>query len=324
MALFILSRSEAMKKAREIISMADRAYYNLKTNPDVWDVIKAADIGASVSSLAELEGLRPEKVMFYVQGQKREELKQLYDSGIEKFVVDNENDLKKIEEIGGELWIRVKMREHTFYTGKYFVYGMGWERVKEILRRRKANLMFHRKTQNVGEWDLKEEFRIFEDVFSHIEEINIGGGLPARYANSNPDIPSIKSRIQDFREYLNDNGILMSMEPGRYIAAPSVRLETEVINAYGNTLVVDASIFNASMDTFLLNLRLPVMGEGKGSRKYLIKGYSMDSLDIFRYKVLMEEKSIGDKIIFLNAGAYNFYTEFSHLPRIRTEVVDDF
>jgi hypothetical protein len=59
--------------------------------------------------------------------------------------------------------------------------------------------------------------------------------------------------------------------------------------------------------------------------KFLIKGRSPDSLDIFRYKVFLREKpKIGDKIVFKNVGAYNFYTDFNNLPRIKTVIMDDF
>ena len=64
--------------------------------------------------------------------------------------------------------------------------------------------------------------------------------------------------------------------------------------------------------------------EEKGE-KFLIKGRSPDSLDIFRYKVFLREKpKIGDKIVFKNVGAYNFYTDFNNLPRIKTVIMDDF
>ena len=328
MARFILSRDAVISRARELVGMADRAYYNLKTNVEVGKVVAASglDIGLSVSSVAELQDIgKAGNVLFYLQGQGLGEVKRLYDSGITRFVADNRNDLEKILKVGGEVWIRVKMREHTIYTGKYFVYGFRWDKAIDIIRKLgHANIMFHRKTQNVGEWVLEKEFSVFSNVFDRIGEVNIGGGLPVRYANSNPDMESILSSIRSFREFLNDNGMELGIEPGRYIAAPAVRLETEVINAYDGNLIVDASIYNAYMDTFLFNLRLPVIDENQGDFQYLIKGCSMDSLDIFRYKARLPEKRIGDKVVFINAGAYNFHTEFSGLPRIRTEVVERF
>jgi ornithine decarboxylase len=42
---------------------------------------------------------------------------------------------------------------------------------------------------------------------------------------------------------------------------------------------------------------------------------------MFRYKVKLPEVKVGDKIIFLNAGAYNFSTNFCRLNELKTEIV---
>ncbi|MEM3690611.1 MAG: decarboxylase, partial [Candidatus Micrarchaeia archaeon] len=88
--------------------------------------------------------------------------------------------------------------------------------------------------------------------------------------------------------------------------------------------IVDCSVYNCAMDTFIMNTRLLVEGEleeGLG-RRYLIKGCTPDSIDIFRYNVWLREVKPGDKIVFINAGAYNFYSDFDGLEKIKTEVVD--
>ena len=65
--------------------------------------------------------------------------------------------------------------------------------------------------------------------------------------------------------------------------------------------------------------------EDKNDGKYyLIKGNSPTRDDIFRYKVKLKNPKIGDKIIFLNAGAYNYTTDFFGFKKLPTEVVEDF
>ncbi|MBT5924699.1 decarboxylase, partial [Candidatus Woesearchaeota archaeon] len=51
---------------------------------------------------------------------------------------------------------------------------------------------------------------------------------------------------------------------------------------------------------------------------YVIKGITPCSLDLFRYRVYLNEPKVGDKITFLNAGAYNFSTEFCDLEKLET------
>ena len=79
------------------------------------------------------------------------------------------------------------------------------------------------------------------------------------------------------------------------------------------------------MDTFIANIRLNIAGEttAEEGRPFTIKGITPDSLDIFRYRVFLPKKpKIGEQITFLNAGAYNFSTDFCKLPKIPTEVVE--
>ena len=58
---------------------------------------------------------------------------------------------------------------------------------------------------------------------------------------------------------------------------------------------------------------------------FLIKGNSPTRDDIFRYKVkLNKDIKVGDKIIFLNAGAYNYATDFFGDHKLETEIKEDF
>ncbi len=336
MAIFILSKRKVIEQYNKLKEIADTVGYNYKTNPLVGKIIEqSTDAPISVSSLNDaMEIGQKERINYIVQGETLDEIKLLRKSGVKTFIVDNENDLQKVLSLKEptSLFIRMKVREHTIYTGKYFVYGINWMKLPKLIEKISKNknieslgIHFHRKTQNVGEWMLVEEFSdiLTKEIAHNLDTIIIGGGIPIRYANSNPDITSIFRKISEFRKFVNSFGLKFAVEPGRYIAAPAVKLETKIINAYERNLILDCSIYNAYMDTFLIHTRLPVEGETDHGYKYLLKGKSPDSLDIFRYRVFFpEEKKIGDKITFLNAGAYNFYTEFNNMPKIKTLIVD--
>ena len=339
MARFILSRRVALRQYSIARSYCDALAYSYKTNPYVWEVLRETDSLVGISSLASMERVEGERTVYYLQGEREEEMSYLLDEGVRWFIVDNEPELKKVMKVVGErgerinLFIRIKMREHTIYTGKHFVYGIDWRKASKLIEGLRGSHLidqlgvhFHRKTQNVGEWSLREDVsEALADSLKHLDWVNIGGGIPVRYANSKPEIDSVLREIEELKEFLNSRGIKLMMEPGRFIAAPSVALEAEVLNVYEGNVILDCSIFNAYMDTYLLNIRLPVLGESEGGFRYLLKGRSPDSLDIFRYSVYLDrELKPGDKIIFLNAGAYNFHTEFNDMPKIRVEIVDDF
>ena len=328
MARFLFYPGRALEQYRSLLHLGE-VWYNLKTNPRVGKVLaRETDARFVVTGRGNLERLDDtSRGIFLVQGESREELARIYDGGIGGFIVDNENEFELVREFAAEVpvFIRIRAKEHTIYTGKYFVYGIRWDRVSGLIGSQEGHfgIHFHRKTQNIGEWSLVEDFsNVLDSLEGKIEAFNIGGGIPFHYHNSSPPLEPIFRQIGRFRDHLRERGLKLVMEPGRFIAAPSVELETKVLNAYGGNLVVDASLYNAYPDTMLFGVRLPVRGEADRGHRYLIKGCSPDSLDIFRYKVFFPEpKGKGDTVTFLNAGAYNFRTEFSDLPEIPVELM---
>ncbi|MCD6434387.1 MAG: decarboxylase [Candidatus Diapherotrites archaeon] len=342
MAEFVLSKEVVLKQFRRINKVVDRLAYSLKTNPEVARVLeKHTNCLFSICSINSITRVANKKrIVLFLQGEPIGELKRIAKLGINKFVVDNINDLQNIlalakEGFVEELFLRIKVREHSIYTGKHFVYGFHWREANKLIQKLYSkfkdkfnlSLLFHRKTQNIGEWNLKEDFAdaICKENLHKLHTVNIGGGIPWKYINSRPRLREIFSEIKTFRKFLNSEGIRLMAEPGRFIAAPAVELHTKVLNVYDNTIIVDCSIFNAAMDTYLLNIRLPVKGESSRGHKFLIKGNSPDSLDIFRYQVFLKKKpKKGSTIVFRNAGAYNFHTDFNDLPKLKTRIVESF
>ena len=335
-AKFILSKKEVMKQLKIVQNISDEVSYSVKTNIEVAKVLENK-CWFSVHSIQNLMLLEDKsKVWFFAQAWDGKLIKQLLGLGVRSFVVDNEGDLKVLldnldQEI--DLLLRMKLREHTVHTGKYFVFGFGSNKINELIPKLKENskikklgVHFHRKTQNVSEWSLKEELvdSISEENFSKLDLVNIGGGIPAQYKNFRKEvIDYIFNKIRELKEFLNSNNIKMIVEPGRFIAAPAVKLECEVINAYDNNVIVNASVYNSAMDTFVAHIRLLVENEVENSNfRYVIKGFTPDSLDIFRYSVYFnKELKVGDKIVFLNAGAYNYSSNYFNLDKIDNIVV---
>ncbi len=343
MAKFILSKNKVMEKYEEMKEISDNVAYSYKTNPNVGRVLFDSDSMFGINSYNNYEEVSKEisknRILYFLQGESKEKIVNLVNN-LNWFVVDNENDLKKLLDISKKekkeinLFIRIKIKEHTVYTGKYFVYGIAWNKANKIISDldnkfiNKLGVHFHRKTQNIGEWYLKDDIEdaLSKETLDKIDLLNIGGGVPSNYINSKPKLKYIFKKIKELKKFLNNKDIKLITEPGRYISAPSVRLKAKILNIYDGNVIIDCSIFNAYMDTYLMHMRLPVKGEvEKGKFKYLIKGCSPDSLDIFRYKVNFNEKlNVGENLVLKNAGAYNFHTNFGNLDKIKTEIVDKF
>tara|TARA_Y100000310_G_scaffold343159_1_gene449488 strand:- start:2560 stop:3585 length:1026 start_codon:yes stop_codon:yes gene_type:complete len=337
---FILNKSILKKQLDKIQKVADEISYSLKTNYEVGKILEeTSNCSFSVHSLEALNLINDKKRIYYFsQGWNFNELNELFNKKIKSFVVDNQKDLDlllkfledKKEKIN--LLIRMRLKENTIQTGKHFVFGFYSSEINKLIPKLKNNkyiekvgIHFHRKTQNISEWSLKKELEdsLDESTFEMIDIINIGGGLPSVYKNYNENIiESIFDRIKELKDWLNKKEIKVIIEPGRAIAAPAVKLVTYIKNIYDNNIIVDCSVYNTAMDTFIANIRLLVENEENAGSSYTIKGCTPDSIDIFRYKVFLNNPQIGDKLTFLNAGAYNFNTDFCKLPKIETEVME--
>lgn len=339
-AKFVLSRKALLEKYSEIKKQADIVSYSFKTNYEVGALLeRTTDCMFSVHSIQSSKKLNDvERVWFFAQGWDENEINELLNTGISKFVVDNQKDLDVLLRIlknrknKVDLLLRIRLKENTIHTGKHFVFGFYIRELNELIplirknpKISKLGIHFHRKTQNISEWSLKEELEdsIHKENWKNIDYVNIGGGLPSVYKNCRAEVMDyIFKKIGELKEFLNSKNIQMIIEPGRFIAAPSLKLVAKIKNIYHNNIIINASVYNSAMDTFVANVRLLVEGEleqGIGEH-YTIKGCTPDSLDIFRYSVYLQNPKVNDEIVFLNAGAYNFSTDFCNLPKLETEV----
>lgn len=338
-ARFLLSRKKALEQYAAARSLCDEVSYSVKTNPALVEILEGTDSMFSVHSMSYLHLIKDKKrVLFLAQSWSEKEIDHLVNQGVASFVVDNENDLKVILDYITKkgcrinLFLRMRLKERTVHTERHFVFGMYSRQINRLIpelrkneRITKLGIHFHRKTQNVTEWELKQELQdiLEKKTLECIDIMNIGGGLPVKYRNHTADtLPYIFEKIREFREWLDQNDIRMSIEPGRFICGPAVKLEAEILNIYGNNIILNCSVYNSAMDTFVAHIRLLVEGEKEYGKAYTIKGCLPDSMDVFRYRVYLDGPKAGDKIVFLNAGAYTYHADLCSLEKLETIIID--
>jgi len=338
-ARFILSKKVAIQQYNKLKQLGTVSF-SVKTNPEIAKILeKETD---SFFSLHSVEGAvhieNGNRIWFLCQAINDNTLDLLFSKGVNKYVVDNETDLENIinyierNDKRIQLLLRMKLRENTIFTGRYFVFGMRSDTINRAVKKLKDNqhieklgIHFHRKGQNTSEWDLIREISqsLTEDTLKAIQLMNVGGGIPIKYKNSSDhSLEYVLNKIGQFGDWLKQYEIGMMLEPGRFISGPTVKLETEIISMCGRDIIVNASVYNSATDALTIPLKLIVEGETETGDKFTLKGSTPCSLDIFRYDVRLNNPKIGDKIVFLNAGAYNFTTDFCSLPKIETVVVD--
>ena len=333
---FILYKDKVLKKYFELKDLSLKVSYSLKTNLEVGKILEdESDSMFSVHSLRELERVEDKmRVWYFLLGISEKDLEEIWTKGVRNFVVDLVADLNLLEKFIENkkekinLLLRINLRENTIFSGRYYVFGMKSEIVNEKISSLRENesidklgIHFHRKTQNVSEWNLKEDLENFlsKENLEKIDIINIGGGLPGSYKNT--DDRTLKMIFRKILEIKEEFGKEIIVEPGRFIASNSVDLECKIIAIQGKTIFVSCSIFNSALDTIVANVKLLVEGEKEEGNKYMIKGCTPASEDIFRYEVYLENPKVGDTLKFLNAGAYNYSSDFCYLDKIKTIVV---
>ncbi len=325
----MLGQYEKLKKVSDIVS------YSLKTNPTVGTLLeKYTESLFTVHFTESIDRINDkDRVIFVAQSWNRQAIRELIKSGVRRFIVDNTNDLEVLlEELKHndriELFLRMRMKERTIRTERHYVYGMYSAQINKLVkdlrdddRIGRLGVHFHRKTMNIGEWDLKSEIEevLEKETLEALDYLDIGGGIPIEYKNYNGDslLPSIFRRISELKNWLNkEYGIMLVVEPGRFIAGPCVNLEASVIGINGNTILINCSVFNSAMDTIVANIKLKIKGELDRGTPYLVKGCIPDSEDIFRYRVYLKKPKVGDRLTFLNAGAYTYTTDFCDLEKL--------
>ncbi len=344
-AKFILSKNVVKKQVNKLKDLGLKLSYSYKTNREVGDVLQQILPAThfSIHAKEEVEMIHDKsKIWFFIQAESKEELIIILEKGVKNFVIDNEKDLEILLQVLEQvkikvnLSLRMRFKEHRIGTGKYFVYGMSSKKINEIVESIKDNLFIdklgihvHRKTQNTSEWEIKGELEdsLEKETLERINFLNLGGGLPSVYRGYSSNIfDYIYSKLTEARNFLEKQDIEVYIESGRFIAAPSVILVTEVVQIQDkNTLLINTTIYNCALDTLITGTKMLVQGElEEGGEDYLIKGNSPTRDDIFRYRVKLRSKKVGDRIVFLNAGAYNYTTDFFWDRKLETEIVENF
>ncbi len=345
-AKFILSKSKLLEQYNLLTDLGLKVSYSYKTNREVGNVLqeisKDKNCEFSIHAKEEIDMIQDKsKISFFTQAESIDELKEYLKKGVRNFVVDNETDLKRIlqtideTEIKINLSLRMKFQEHRIGTGKYFVYGMPALKVNKLIKEikdhpklDKLGIHIHRKSQNTSEWEIKEEIEdsLDKDVLKRLDMLNFGGGLPTIYRNYTVKVlPYIFKKIKESIDFLKKYNIESCIEPGRFLAAPCINLETEIIQIYNGNIILNTTIYNCALDNILTNTKMLIKEELEDDEKgefYLLKGNSPTRDDIFRYKCKLKNPKVGDKITFLYAGAYNYTTDFFGYKKLKTEIIN--
>lgn len=187
---------------------------------------------------------------------------------------------------------------------------------------------------HIGSGTVLEDWLRIKDItlaearkFPGLDFVNLGGGLPVQYADTDQSMPLeewgavLSSSMEEFSRDLGKD-IRLYIEPGRYVVAESGLLLAEV-QAVKRTPVYEFAIVNTGLNH---NIRpamygayhsirfIPHDGRSTGEEKdYVIAGYLCESGDVFtvdtdgatlkprRFPTI----KVGDLMVMSHVGAYS-------------------
>ena len=340
---FFYTNKEILKQNYEAFThqFGDHAdiYYAVKANADRRILKYLADLGCGfeAASWFEIEllldiGVKPGRIIYGTAVKPLDHIVKAAAAGVERFAADSKEEVEKIavSAPGAKVFIRAVVDD----SGSVFTFserfGAPVSTIKKLvlyireLGLRPYGISFHVGSQaaSAARWTaaIAGLRPVIEELYHEgvvLEVLNIGGGFPVSYEN-HKEVPTLSEIVTQTHNALHALPYMpkIIMEPGRGIVATSTVMVATVISktVRGGSvwLCLDGGIYNALYEAMI----------HQGETKYkahaasLIEGHTTmmtctlagptgDSLDVIARGVsLPNHITVGDRIIFENAGAY--------------------
>lgn len=307
-------------------------YYSVKANADapVIDALVEEGSGFDVASSNELKMLAdrnvsPNKIIFSAPIKIAKDIDAAYKYGVRYFAMDSIAEIEKLAKFapGSNVYVRLSVDNSGALWPLTKKFGVNLEDGAHLLAfardqgLRPVGATFHVGSQNVAKENWGLALSSVARLSSYLEKrklyldfISIGGGFPARYLENIPSLSEFGRYIKDEigRNFPSDT-LKVGLEPGRAMVAEAGVLVATVI---GKALrgsrtwyYLDIGLFNGLMEAYE-KFKYPVITQKETKKKSMVTlaGPSCDSVDVIYEDQLLPELDLGDRIMFLSAGAY--------------------
>jgi len=246
-------------------------------------------------------------------------------------VVDSSFEVEKVARYmpGARVYVRLAVDNTGAVLPLAGKFGVDAQQALELVDQarelglRPIGLSFHVGSQCLSPANWHNAIRACGEVWRAAAErgheftfLDIGGGYPAGHYHT-PSIPTIEEIGAVVMQALDEHipyhrQFMLALEPGRGLVGESGRLLASVegkAQRGGDTwLYLDAGVFNGLMETYegfppVVRL-LAVDADDRPIRRYTLAGPSCDSCDVIARDIELPESHIGDRLVFLDAGAY--------------------
>lgn len=347
----LIDSSIIREKARRFAAAMPRVrpHYAVKANPDprVLKVMLEEGAGFEIASVSELDLLLAQGVpaadIFYSNPVKsREHIAQAVAKGVEWYVIDSLEELKKVHSIKADakLYLRIdtpNIGSDWPLAGKFGAHPPEVRDIVVAAARLKADLAgvaFHVGSQcrNPENWrvGMEKSRAIFDQMTKaglNPRLLNIGGGFPVRHVKPIPAIEVIGDVVNRALEAFPEK-VKVIAEPGRFLVSDAgyfvCRIMGTATRANKHWMHLDAGLFGGIIET-AEGLKYKIRTERAGPDiPWNVAGPTCDSIDVvMRDEPLPSDLQEGDYLYLRNAGAYTtaYASNFNGFPLPEVRVI---
>lgn len=346
-----VSESKLRDNARRFMAALPRVrpHFAVKANPDrrILTIFKEEGVCFEVASIAELDamqdlGVEMETVFYSNPIKSPASVKHAVSLGVQWYVVDSPEEVAKIGKIkrDAKLYLRIDVsNEGSVWplSGKFGASISGADAVIEKaaeLGMAITGITFHVGSQCVNPNNWVEGIRSAKTAFSALEAkgwtpelLNIGGGYPVEFSESDPSIEDIGRLISEELDSIPSSIQIMG-EPGRFLVGSAGCLLTQVIGIASRDekrwLFLDTGFYGGLMevaDKFPCTIVSQRTGE---AATWALAGPTCDSIDVLGDHSLPSNMQVEDVLFMPNSGAYSTTCacDFNGFPVAEIVMVD--
>ncbi len=307
-------------------------FYAVKANRhlEILKTLLSEGCGFDVASMNEVRicmgiGCPPGKIAFSNPIKSPSEIREAYKLGVRLFSADSEAEIRKLSELapGSDIYIRLAVSNEGSVWPLTRKFGVERPEAVSLLSQavhlglNPVGLTFHVGSQCLNPENWEKAIDACAEVFTaarregiKLKLLNLGGGLPALEAMTQPpSIEEIGRRVVGRIERHFSRDVRVLIEPGRHMVATSGTLVASVIGEAERRgehwIYLDAGVYNGLMEIhekFPYEVRTEHPSREK--RSYVMAGPTCDSVDVIFKSIVLPKVELGDRILFMNAGAY--------------------
>jgi len=307
-------------------------FYAVKANRDsrILKALHEEGSGIDVASMTEIKlgieaGFDPKDMAFSNPIKAPREIEMAYNLGVRLFGADSDEEIRKLGKFapGSDVYARIDVPNKGSVWPLSGKFGVEKHEAKHLLVEAKraglnpVGVTFHVGSQclNPENWATaidfsREVFDACRDEGITLSILNLGGGLPAMESMTNP--PSVEEIGKGIMARIDahfDPSVRILIEPGRNLVATAGTLTASVIGEAvrrgEHWLYLDLGVYNGLME---IHEKFPYEVQtdhgDREKRAYVLAGPTCDSVDVIFHDITLPRLTIGDKVHFMNAGAY--------------------